>query len=220
MLKLTKLVAALLAMYAPSFITNATALKNAKLDQEETTIGTAPKLRTYNGTMPADVNTALSGNTLLGEGALPSDWMSAASAGSKAKTGTWTVTGQAGAGAGTAQVFFRILDTAGTTAYKQGTCGVTVNLSTNALTAANGNVLNFAATTGVVVGMNVSGTGVVTGSTVVAVGGTTVTLSHTTTAGVANAAAIAFKYDMELDNASIANAQVLTVNSFTLTEGN
>jgi hypothetical protein len=219
-LKFTKLISALIAIYAPGFITNATALKNAKLDQEETTIGVSPLLRFYNGTMPATVNDALSGNTLLAVGTLPSDWMSAASAGSKAKTGTWTITGQSGAGGGTNMVFWRLFEGTGTTAYKQGTVGVTVNLTTNALTAANGNVLNFAATTGVVVGMNASGTGVPVGATVVAVGGTTVTLSHTSTAGVANAAAIAFKYDMETDNASIANAQVITVNSFTLTEGN
>lgn len=221
-MKLTKLFRALtLGVFAPQwFISNSATVGNASLDNEETTIGTAPLLRMYNGTTPATADTALSGNTLLAVGTLPSDWMAAASGKSKAKTGTWTVTGQAAAGGGTAMVFFRIYDNAGTNCHKQGTVGVTVNLTTNALTAANGNVLNFAATTGVVVGMNVSGTGIPTGATVVATTGTTVTLSHTSTAGVANSTAIAFKYDMEVDNANVANAQVLTVGTFTLNYGN
>lgn len=190
---------------------------NAKLDQVETTIGASPKLRWYNGTMPADADTALSGNTLLAEGTLPADFMAAASGRSKAKSGTWTVTGLAAAGAGTAATFYRMYDNAGTTCHIQGTLGVSVVIATNALTAANGNVLNFAATTGVVVGMKVSGTGVPTGARVVAVGAGTVTLSHTSTAGVANATSITFSYDMPVDNASIANTQVATVNSYTIT---
>jgi hypothetical protein len=130
-------------------------VKNAKLDQVETTISTAPLLRLYNGTAPATADTALSGNTLLAVGTLPSDWMATASGGAKAKTGTWTLTGQAGAGAGTAGTFFRIYDSAGTNCHMQGT-----------LTATGG-------------------------------GG-----------------------DMTLDNNSIANAQSITVNTFTITSGN
>lgn len=201
-------------------ISNAVALKNATLDQQETTVGTAPKLRLYNGTVPATADTALSGNTLLAEGTLPSDWLAAASAGSKAKAGTWTLTGQSGAGAGTASTFFRIYDNAGTTCYKQGTSGANTIINTNALTAANGNVLNFASTTGVAVGQAISGTGIPTNATVIAFTGTTVTMSHSSTAGVANAAAITFGYDLVLDNNSIANAQSITVNTFTITAGN
>jgi hypothetical protein len=96
-------------------------VKNAKLDQVETTVSTSPKLRIYNGTAPATADTALSGNTLLAEGTLPSDWMASASAGSKAKNGTWTLTGQSGAGSGTAGTFFRVYDNAGTTCHMQGT---------------------------------------------------------------------------------------------------
>lgn len=201
-------------------ISQSATLKNAKLDQEETTIGTAPLLRVYNGTAPATADTALSGNTLLATGALPSDWLANASAGVKSKSGVWTITGQAGAGAGTAGIFFRIYDSAGTNCHWQGTFGVTVPLTTNALTAANGNVLNFAATTGVAVGQAISGTGVPAGATVLAFTGTTVTMSVASTAGVANAAAITFGYDMTVDNNSIANTQVLTVNSFSITAGN
>lgn len=201
-------------------ISNSATVKNAKLDSEETTIGTAPLLRVYNGTIPATADTALAGNTLLATGALPSDWLGNAAAGVKSKAGAWTITGQAAAGAGTAATFFRIYDSAGTNCHKQGTFGVAVPLTTNALTAANSNVLNFAATTGVAVGQTISGTGIPVGATVLAFTGTTVTMSVASTAGVANAAAITFGYDITVDNNSIANAQVLTVNTFSITAGN
>lgn len=104
-------------------------VKKARLDQTETTIGTAPILRLYNGTAPATADAALSGNTLLAEGALPTDWLAAATntgnAASKVKAGTWSFTGQAGAGAGTAATFFRIYDSAGTTCHLQGTVSAT-----------------------------------------------------------------------------------------------
>jgi hypothetical protein len=201
-------------------LTYSEAVANARLDQVETTIGAAAVLRLYSGTVPANVGTALSGQTLLAQGTLPSDYLSAASARQKVRAGTWTLTGQAGAGAGTAATFFRVLDNAGTTAHIQGTVTAQVALTTNALTAANGNVLNFASTTGVQIGMNVSGTGVPVGSTVVATTGTTVTLSNTSTAGVASGASITFGGDMVLDNNSIANAQSVNVSTFTLTAGN
>lgn len=99
---------------------NSVAVRNAKLDAEETTIGTSPKLRFYSGSMPADCATAASG-TLLAELTLPSDWMAAASGGVKAKAGTWSGTGGAGAGAGTNIGYFRIYDSAGSVCHKQGT---------------------------------------------------------------------------------------------------
>lgn len=97
------------------------AVRDAKNDAVETTIGTAPLLRVYNGTPPANCAAALSGNTLLAEGALPSDWMSASSGGVKAKTGSWTLTGQSGAGSGTAGTFYRIYNSAGSVCHEQGT---------------------------------------------------------------------------------------------------
>lgn len=102
-------------------ISYSNAVKDAKNDAVETTIGTAPLARIYNGTPPANAAAALSGNTLLAEGALPSDWMSNSSGGVKSKTGTWTLTGQSGAGAGTAGTFYRIYNSAGTTCHEQGT---------------------------------------------------------------------------------------------------
>lgn len=124
--------------------------RNARLDAIETTIGTAPLLRILSGSMPADCATAQSG-TLGVEMTLPSDWMAAASSGSKSKSGTWSGTGVAAITAG----YFRITNSAGSTCHLQGT-----------VTATGG-------------------------------GG-----------------------DMTLDNTSIAIGQSVTVNTFTLTDGN
>ena len=96
------------------------AVRNAQLDQFEATVGISAKLQLRSGAAPADCATAASG-TLLCEMALPSDWMAAASAGSKAKTGTWSGTGLA---AGSA-AHFRIVDSAGTTCHQQGTVTAT-----------------------------------------------------------------------------------------------
>ena len=100
-----------------------TTVRNAQLDALETAIGTAPILRVYNGTAPASAGTALSGNALLAEGTLPSDWLAAAASGAKSKAGTWTLTGQSGAGSGTAGTFYRIYASDGTTCHVQGTFG-------------------------------------------------------------------------------------------------
>lgn len=100
-------------------------VKNNQLDSVETTISTAPLLRLYSGSVPANADAALGGATLLAEGALPSDWMAAASSGTKAKAGAWTLTGETGAGTGTAATFFRIYDAAGTNCHMQGTVSAT-----------------------------------------------------------------------------------------------
>jgi|SRR6187455_218551 len=103
-------------------------VRNGVLDAIETAVGTAPKFRIYSGTEPATCAAALSGNTLLAEFTLDSDWMSAAASGVKnmIKGGT-TVSGAnpyttTGAATGTA-TFYRIYDSAGTNAHEQGTVG-------------------------------------------------------------------------------------------------
>ena len=127
-----------------------TAVRNARLDSIETTVGTAPLLDIRSGAQPADCGQADSGTELI-QITLPSDWMAAASGGTKAKSGTWNDTGDA---AGTA-AHFRIKDSGDTTCHMQGS-----------VTATSG-------------------------------GG-----------------------DMELSNTSIAIGQDVTVNTFTLTDGN
>lgn len=101
-----------------------TTVRNNQLDQVEATTGASAKLQIRSGTPPANCGAADSG-TLLCEITLPSDWMNAASSGSKTKLGTWSGTGAAGAGSGTAAGHFRIKDSAGTTCHVQGTITIT-----------------------------------------------------------------------------------------------
>lgn len=96
------------------------AVRNARLDAIETTIGTSAILKIRSGSPPANCAAADTG-TVLATLNLPSDWLAAAASGSKAKSGTWEdtvadATGTAG--------HFRIYDSGGTTCHLQGTCGV------------------------------------------------------------------------------------------------
>ncbi len=102
-----------------------TTLRNAQLAAIEATIGTAPKVRIYSGTVPANVAASLGAAVLLAEGDLPSDWLAAPSSAVVAKNGTWTLTGQSGAGTGTVGTFFRICASDGSTYHIQGTFSVT-----------------------------------------------------------------------------------------------
>jgi len=101
-----------------------TTLRNNQLDQIEVTVGTTAHLRLYSGSPPVDCATAASG-TMLCDLTLPSDWMTAAAAGVKSLTGSWTGTGDAGAGTGTAAGYFRVWDTAISVTSVQGTVTVT-----------------------------------------------------------------------------------------------
>lgn len=65
-----------------------TGLRNAKLDALETRTGTTPTLVIYSGAAPANTSEANSGTALVTM-TLPSDYMAAASGGTKAKSGTW-----------------------------------------------------------------------------------------------------------------------------------
>src|ERR1700741_4405717 len=94
-----------------------TSVRNARLDVIESTIGASAILKIRTGAAPANCGTADSG-TVLATLTLPSDWMAAASGGTKAKLGTWEDT-QADA-AGTA-AHFRIYKSDGTTCQAQGT---------------------------------------------------------------------------------------------------
>lgn len=92
-----------------------TAVRNARLDSIETTIGTTPLLDIRTGAQPADCSQADSG-TELEHMSLPSDWLAAAASGAKAKSGTWQGTADA---AGTA-AHFRIKESTDTTCHIQG----------------------------------------------------------------------------------------------------
>lgn len=96
-------------------------VRNARLDAIESTIGTDAVLKIRTGAAPADVATADSG-TVLATLTLPSDWLAAASSGSKAKSGTWQDTSADATGTA---AHFRIYASDGTTAHLQGTVTAT-----------------------------------------------------------------------------------------------
>ena len=98
-----------------------TTARNAALDAIETAIGTSAVLKIRSGSVPADCGTADAG-TVLATLNLPSDWLAAASGGSKSKSGTWEdasadATGTAG--------HFRVYASDGTTVHMQGTITAT-----------------------------------------------------------------------------------------------
>lgn len=98
-----------------------TSVRNARLDAIETAIGVSAVLKIRTGAAPANVATADSG-TVLATCNLPSDWLAAASSGSKAKSGTWEDTSADAAGTA---AHFRIYASDGTTAHIQGTVTAT-----------------------------------------------------------------------------------------------
>ena len=92
-------------------------VRNALLDAIETAMGASIIAEVRTGSPPADCATAASG-TLLAQSVMPSDWMNAASAGTKTKNGTWTITGIAAGTIG----YFRLYDSQSpTTCHIQGT---------------------------------------------------------------------------------------------------
>lgn len=97
-----------------------TSTRNGILDYIETDWGTAPIVRFKTGAAPANVAAAASG-TLLMEATLPSDYLAAASSGSKAQAGTWEGTGLANGEVG----HYEIVASNGTTRLAQGTVSVT-----------------------------------------------------------------------------------------------
>lgn len=97
------------------------AVNNARLDSIETTIGTSPILRIRTGAPPANCAAADTG-TVLATLTLPADWLAAASAGVKSKSGTWQDTSADATGTA---AHYRIYDSAGTTCHIQGTVTAT-----------------------------------------------------------------------------------------------
>jgi len=98
-----------------------TSVRNAQLDAIETTIGTSPILKIRTGSAPANCAAADSG-TVLATCNLPSDWMAAASSGSKSKSGTWEDTSADNTGTA---AHWRLYDSGGSTCHAQGTVTAT-----------------------------------------------------------------------------------------------
>jgi hypothetical protein len=97
------------------------AVKNARLDAIETAIGTAAVLKIRTGAAPTNITDADSG-TVLATLSLPSDWMAAASGGTKALSGSWT---DASADNSGTPEHFRLYASDGTTQHMQGTVTLT-----------------------------------------------------------------------------------------------
>lgn len=97
-----------------------TAVQNAMLDAIETAIGASAVLKIRTGAPPG-IGNADSG-TVLATMTLPSDWLAAASGGSKAKAGTWEDTSADATGTA---AHFRIYASDGTTQHIEGTVTAT-----------------------------------------------------------------------------------------------
>lgn len=97
------------------------AVRNGMLDAIETVTGATAILRLRTGAPPATCATGDSG-TLVAEMTLPSDWMAAASGGTKALLGTWQ---DLSANAAGTVAHFRIYDSTGVTCHAQGTVTIT-----------------------------------------------------------------------------------------------
>lgn len=97
------------------------AVRDAQNDAIETTISTSAIMKIRTGAQPATCATADSG-TVLATLNLPSDWMSASSAGVKALLGTWE---DASADAAGTAGHFRVYASNGTTCGMQGSVTAT-----------------------------------------------------------------------------------------------
>jgi len=117
------------------------AARNARLDSIETTIGTSAVMKIFSGSAPVNCAAADSG-TVLATINLPSDWMAAASGGSKAKSGTWE--DLSADNSGTAG-HFRVYDSGVTTCHIQGTVGTSgtdMTVSSTSFTAGQSFTVN------------------------------------------------------------------------------
>jgi len=97
------------------------AVRNARLDVVESTIGASAVLRLRSGSPPANCAASRSG-TVISTITLPSDWMAAASSGTKAFSGTWEDLSADNPGT---LGHFEIMDSGVTTCHMQGTITVT-----------------------------------------------------------------------------------------------
>jgi hypothetical protein len=132
------------------------------------------------------------------------------------KSGTWSGTAIATGIAG----YYRMFTSGETRCVMQGDISQGFAILTSAATAANGNVLTFAATTGVTVGMGVGGVGIPTGTTVLAVTSTAVTCSASIPGGVLITASISFgdfSGNLLLGNTSISTGQTVTIDAMQIT---
>lgn len=188
-----------------------TAHRNANMNDITTQAGATPYIIIYTGAVPATCATAASGTQLA---ALPCSNPFAPGASAGLLTAS-TITSASASNTGTAGYWRLCTDGTGATCVAQGTIFQTLTTTTNNSTAADGNALSFASVTGISVGMTISGTGVAIGCTVAAISGTTVYMSLTSTAGVANGASITFGGDMSMANTAVTSGENIAISSWT-----
>jgi hypothetical protein len=126
----------------------AVTLKNARLDEITTAVGTSGLLRIYSGTQPTNPDTALSGNTLLAE--LPLSSALAAGASSGVLTANSITSDSSADNTGTA-TFGSLLTSGGTRKvdFSVGTSSADLNLNTTSIqSGAQVSVSSFAITAG------------------------------------------------------------------------
>lgn len=119
--------------------------KNAAVDAT-TILNNAGKVRLYSGTIPTDVNTALSGNTVLTEHDFSATAYIPSVSGVAEENIISSGTGTAGAGVGTDATFYRTFKSDGTTAVSQGTITATGgggDITISNVTIADGDVINI-----------------------------------------------------------------------------
>lgn len=125
-------------------------VRNASLDAKEVAIGTSPLLIFFSGTQPVTCATADSGTTLATM-TLPSDWLAAASGGTKSQSGTWQ---DASADATGTLGYWRVKDSGGTTCHMQGSVTATggggqITVASTSITAGQPfSILTFTLTAG------------------------------------------------------------------------
>lgn len=118
-------------------------VRDARLDSIEVTVGTSAVVKIFSGSQPTSCGAADSGTTLAAI-QCPSDWMNAASGGSKTKAGTWTDasadnTGTAG--------HFRVYEKTAATCHMQGSVtntggGGDMTVNSTSFTAGNSFTIN------------------------------------------------------------------------------
>lgn len=140
-----------------------------------------------------------------------------ASAGAASRAGTWTVTGQAGAGGGTVARSYRIKN-ASSVVEDQGAVTITGGIVASCnLTA--GNTTIVAPANAIPNGARVSGTGVQSGTYVVSGGGTTSIVLSLAPLVSGTGVSLTFTGDMTMDNPNIAVGQAGSVGTYSVTIG-
>lgn len=199
------------------------ALKNAQQNAITTTAGASALLNIYSGTQPASPDTAITSQVLLATLTCNATFAPAASAGVLTLNAITNGTGTAGAGAGTTATWYR-LTTSGGTAHIDGTVGTAVSNSITASVAGSTMTVTAVTTSTLAVGQKVTGGSVPAGTYIVALGtgtGGTGTYFLSTASTVASTTlTAATEFDLNINNASIATGQTVSVTSATYTNTN